>query len=136
MQPTFSHRTKIKNGKSVMKLKLLYFAFFSILLPFYLNGQNLKDYKWLFKVNLSDALVVGRYTFEGEMPIFKNTSLLLNLGLHSKDYFYDDRERTQSNIGMSLLLPQTHHKFNHIRLQLRVLIKCNCFFSNSLDISV
>ena len=83
-----------------MKLETLYFSIFFILLSSRLSGQNISDYKILIKVNLSDLVFMGRFTLESEVPIFKNTSLLMNLGVHHKDYFYDNLEKTHSNFGM------------------------------------
>ncbi len=83
-----------------MKLKILSFSILFLSLSSGLNGQNISDYKMLFKANLSDLIYMGRFTLESETPIFKNTSFLVNLGIHHKDYFYDNLEKTHSNSGM------------------------------------
>lgn len=88
-----------------MKIETSIILIISLFFAGFLYGQNLSQYKFLGKVNLTDMLFVSRYTFEGEIPIFKNTSLIINLGMHRKDYFYDDIKDTHTNLGILDIFP-------------------------------
>jgi len=88
-----------------MKLKSLAISVLFVLVTTNLRGQNLNEYTFLGKVNLSDALLMARYTFEGEFPVLKNSSLIVNLGMHRKDYFYDDNDRTLVGYNLAVFVP-------------------------------
>lgn len=78
--------------RKVVKIVLIVFLFIQ-----FGQAQTIKDYKYLVKANVTDFIFMGRLTGEIEVPIFKNTSLTGNLGIQSKDYFYDIVEGTYNN---------------------------------------
>jgi len=95
-----------KLKRQIFMRKLLIYCLFNVLFIQKGYNQNIKDYKYLLKANVSDFVFMGRVTGEVEVPIYKNTSLSGNLGWHYKDYFYDIVEGTYNNYASLILVDE------------------------------